>query len=208
MTTAIQPKVSRQFGYTTQLTDEIVEYYDSIGPREGDVAIAFTLAGSPKAANVLEVGCGIGRDATAIMRYTPHYIGIEESQDLVRLANQRVPNGTFSYSDFISYDYPKQAFDIVFAMASLRYFKRQDMTTILRNIHASLKPGGILYVSLNYGHNYKEEKRMGKFGQRNIVLYNSEVMQQLAGPGYKKVMENTEQILGYKWFEIALQRTD
>lgn len=201
-----QRQAIRHFGYDSPLTQEIVMYYENIAPRDGDVAIALALAGNPRGADVLEVGSSLGREAGVIQQYTPNYTGIEQSPDLVRYARQRLPGAHFICADPLEYAYERAAYDVVFAFSSLRYYAKDDMAALLRNIGAALRPGGVLYLSLNYGEHYREELRHDTFGDRTIVLYNPELIMKLAGTRYKKMMEQKTELLGHHWFELALGR--
>lgn len=195
----------RHFGYECPITPEIITYYDST-PRDGDVALAIALAGDPINPSILEIGCGVGRDAAIITPITTQYLGIEESPDLIKLSKQRAPLGSYQLADPVQFDYGQEQHDIVFSFAALRYYTRDELAIILRKVHRSLKVGGILYLSLNYGDHYTEERRQDRFGMRQIVLYNPDLVLRLAGPGYKKLHEATGVVLGAKWFEVALRR--
>lgn len=195
----------RHFGYDLPISDEIVEYYNSV-PRDGDVALAVALAGDPDNANVIEIGCGIGREAAVVTTFTTNYLGIEESPDLINLCRKRAPLGEYKLANPVEFDYGIQKYDLALAFATLRYFTKDEVSVILRKVYTALKPGGVVYLSLNYGDSYKELLRDDRFGKRKVVLYNPEIIHKLAGPGYKKIHESTSLILGVKWFEIALKR--
>jgi SAM-dependent methyltransferase len=187
--------------------DKLVKHYEGIGPREGDVILAFALAGNPENARVLEIGCGYGREARKILEHTEFYDGIDTSEKLIEFAKQRVPRGTFRVADAVSYDYPEQQYDIVFAFASLRHLDKEETETVLRKVYHALKPGGICYISLNYAPSYRETIKDDEFGIRLLYMYNPQLMQKLAGPVYKNVYESRDTIEGVEWFEIVLKKT-
>ncbi len=70
---------------------ELAEYSHGIGTRKKYINRAFNLAGSPKNARVLEVGCGDGRDATEILKHTDNYLGFDIARKAVELAKQSLP---------------------------------------------------------------------------------------------------------------------
>lgn len=188
--------------------EKLVKHYEGIGPREGDVILAFALAGNPENAHVLEIGCGYGREARKILEHTDFYTGIDASEKLLELARQRVPQGNFELADAVSYDYPEEAYDIVFAFASLRHMDQTETETILRQVYHSLKPGGIFYISLQYADSYRETIKDDEFGVRLLYLYNPSLIQKLAGPVYKNVYESRDTIEGRDWFEIVLKKSE
>lgn len=185
--------------------DSLSNHYDEIGPREGDINLAFTLAGNPTSAAVLEIGCGNGRDARAILRRTADYTGIDSSEAMVTLARQKVPDGRFEVTDAIAFEY-KGPYDIVFAFAAFRHMNPDELATVLKQVHNSLKSGGVLYVSSNHADTYRSETRNDEYGVRELHYYNPTFMQQRAPSGLKKVQEIYDTVDGQEWFEVAFQK--
>jgi SAM-dependent methyltransferase len=188
-----------------QSADSLSNHYDEIGPREGDINLAFTLSGNPANAVVLEIGCGNGRDARAIIRRSGHYTGIDTSESMIDLARQKVPSGQFRVADALSFEY-EGPYDIVFAFAAFRHMNPDELTTVLKQIHASLKTGGVLYVSSNHADSYRSEARNDKYGTRIIHYYNPKLLQQRAPRGLKKIQEIFDTVDGQEWFEVAFQK--
>ena len=185
--------------------DELSDYYDEIGPREGDIDLAFALAGDLENPVVLEIGSGNGRDAAAIMRRTPYYTGIDTSGRMVEKAQKRLPKAHFEQADAVTYDYP-QSTDIVFAFAPFRHMDLSAVTTVLRKIYDSLRLGGVLYISSNYGQKYGEVTRSHPRGIDHIYYYNPDIIQKHAPSGFKKASELHDIVNGEPWFEVALRK--
>src|SRR3990167_9930931 len=74
---------------------ELAEYFRGIGSRSGDVQYAIKLAGNPNQPKIIEIGCGDGRDAKEIARWTNDYIGFDISKELIKIARQYVPKAHF-----------------------------------------------------------------------------------------------------------------
>ena len=55
--------------------------------------------------------------------------------------------------DFLQLDLPDARFDGVFANASLFHVPRQELPRVLRQLHATLKPRGVLFSSNPRGNN-------------------------------------------------------
>lgn len=183
----------------------LTAHYEEIGAREGDIDLAFTLAGHPENAQVLEIGCGIGREARAILRYTPFYTGIDTSEELITRAKERVPKGIFEVADALTYDY-KGPYDIVFAFAALRHLDQIEVTIVIDKIYESLRPGGICYISSNYADEHQYEVRKDDFGEREIHYYNADLLQKHAPTGLKRIQEIQDLVNGQKWFEVVFQK--
>lgn len=188
-------------GHAKELRDQ----YAAIGMREGDISLGFSLAGNPDIARVLEIGCGYGREAAVILERTPFYTGIDASEEFIKLARIYVPHGRFVCADAVEYSYFGR-YDIVFSFAALRHLDMADMAVVLGKIYKSLRPGGIVYLSLNYGRLYMKQVREDSLGSRTQYLYNPDIIMQLAGHGYAMIYQTRNTVGHAEWFEIALQK--
>lgn len=103
----------------------------------------------PIQAHILDLGCGSGRDAKAFLDAGYQVTAIDGSEGCCRLAGdyigQPVLCQTFEELDF------DQAFDGVWACASLLHVPYAELTDIFEKIARALRPGGTLYASFKYG---------------------------------------------------------
>ena len=65
--------------------------------------------------------------------------------------------------DFLKLELPADHFDGVFANASLFHVPRQELPRVLRELHATLKPGGVLFSSNPRGRD-EEGWNRGRYG--------------------------------------------
>jgi len=65
--------------------------------------------------------------------------------------------------DFLKLELPQNRFDGVFANASLFHVASQELPRVLRDLHATLKPGGVLFTSNPHGRNDEGWNR-GRYG--------------------------------------------
>ena len=101
---------------------------------------------------ILDFGCGPGRDLAAIraLGHTP--IGIDGSAAFAAMA--RAHSGCEVWEqDFLALELPSGEFDGIFANASLFHVPSQELPRVLRELHATLKPGGVLFTSNPRGDN-------------------------------------------------------
>jgi SAM-dependent methyltransferase len=187
--------------------DALANYFDSIGPRQQDVDLAFKLAGNPKDARVLELGCGNGRDAAIIAAKSHWYVGLDSSDRLINIANQKLhePGVDFEVSDIVNDDFPRNV-DIIFAFASLLHLSKEEVASVMKKAQATLRPGGIFYISLKERSNYSSEIKRDEHGERLFYFYNSSLVCELAGDGFELAALNRERRGHTDWFEIALQK--
>jgi len=136
------------------------------GTRDHDVsqniaALLSFIEGTPPFA-ILDFGCGPGRDLKAFAERGHTAIGLEGAAYFVAMA--RAHSGCDVWQqDFLKLDLPDGHFDGVFANASLFHVPGQELPRVLRNLHASLKPGGVLFSSNPHGLN-QEGWNGGRYG--------------------------------------------
>jgi SAM-dependent methyltransferase len=101
---------------------------------------------------LLDFGCGPGRDLKAFAESGHVAIGLEGAPRFAEMA--RAHSGCEVWlQDFLKLDLPKDYFDGVFANATLFHVPSHETLRILRELHTSLKPGGVLFSSIPHGHN-------------------------------------------------------
>jgi SAM-dependent methyltransferase len=102
----------------------------------------------PEGGHILDAGCGSGRDSAAFMQAGYAVTAIDASPAMVRMARQlKVPAQTMSFQE-IDFD---QAFDGIWACASLLHVPSAELLDALRRLRKALRPGAVMYVSLKYG---------------------------------------------------------
>lgn len=188
-----------------QSAKELAEYFRGIGSRKKYVDLAFKAANNPKNARVLEIGCCDGRDANYISQKADWYLGIDVSEELIKLAKQQVPAANFKVADAAGFEYPANL-DLVFAFASLLHLNKQEVKTVLDKVHESLNPDGVFYISLKYMPQYTEQIKKDQFGTRLFYFYNARIIEQLAGAKYGLIKTWRETKGHTEWFEIALRK--
>jgi len=107
---------------------------------------------APSPFTILDLGCGPGRDLKAFTALGHVAIGLDGSAALVAMA--RADSGCeVWHQDFLALDLPMARFDGVFANASLFHVPVAALPRVLRQLHATLKPRGVLFSSNPRGHN-------------------------------------------------------
>ena len=120
------------------------------GTRDHDVSqnIAALLAHIDTAPpfDLLDLGCGPGRDLQTFKALGHHAVGLEGSPQLAAMARAHSGCPVLEQS-LLELDLPHAHYDGVFANAVLFHIPSQELPRILRQLHAALKPGGVLFSS-------------------------------------------------------------
>jgi len=149
-----------------------LEYYERRalefrdGTRDHDVsqniaALLRHIEGQPPF-TILDLGCGPGRDLKTLAQLGHRAIGLEGAAAFVAMA--RADTGCEVWQqDFLRPGLPSAQFDGIFANASLFHVPSQELPRVLRELHAALKPRGVLFSSNPHGHN-EEGWNRGRYG--------------------------------------------
>ncbi|HWX89587.1 MAG TPA: class I SAM-dependent methyltransferase [Rhizomicrobium sp.] len=110
---------------------------------------------------ILDLGCGPGRDLKTFKELGHIAVGLEGAARFAAMAREQ--GCEVWEQNFLSLDLPENRFDGVFANASLFHVPSQELPRILRELHAALKLGGVLFSSNPHGHD-EEGWNNGRYG--------------------------------------------
>lgn len=144
------------------ITDRTLAHYDASaeqffeGTRDHDVSqnigALLNAIGRPAPLDILDLGCGPGRDLKAFTALGHRATGVDGSARFVEMA--RAYSGcTVWQQDFVDLDLPAAHFDGVFANAVLFHVPSAALPGVLRALYACLKPGGVFFSSNPRGQN-------------------------------------------------------
>ena len=155
-----------------EITHRTLQHYNRYaedfwkGTRDHDVsqnimALLQHIEGEPPL-RILDFGCGPGRDLKVFSKLGHIATGVEGGAALAAMA--RSYSGCEVWQqDFLKLDLPRNHFDGVFANAALFHVPRQELPRVLLELHATLKPAGVLVCSNPRGHN-EEGWAGGRYG--------------------------------------------
>lgn len=116
---------------------------DMAAPREAFAALL------PAGGRVLDAGCGSGRDALALSRLGFQVTATEASPALAELARAHsgLPIQVMTFEQMAW----REAFDGIWACASLLHVPRADLPAAVGRLREALVRGGVLWMSFKYG---------------------------------------------------------
>ena len=120
------------------------------GTRDHDVAqnidALLSAITDPPPWQILEFGCGPGRDLKTFAERGHVPVGLDGSPPFVEMA--RAYSGCEVWlQDFLELDLPPARFHGVFANASLFHVPSAELPRVLRELRDTLRPGGVLFFS-------------------------------------------------------------
>ena len=103
----------------------------------------------PVNARVLDVGCGAGVPvARFLVESGFDVVGIDFSENMLRLARENIPEAEFIKKDMTKLDFPADSFDGVTAFYSIIHVPREKHSSLFNSFHRILKPEGIMLVCM------------------------------------------------------------
>ncbi|WP_024682426.1 MULTISPECIES: class I SAM-dependent methyltransferase [Pseudomonas syringae group] len=166
-----------------QITATTVSHYNRVaddfreGTRDHDVsqnidALLRHIEGSAPW-QILDFGCGPGRDLKTFAAMGHVAVGLDGSERFAEMARAETGCEVFQ-QNFLELDLPQGRFDGIFANAVLFHIPRQELPRVLRELYATLKPGGVLFSS-----NPRGENQEGWNGERYGAYHDLETWRQL-----------------------------
>jgi ubiquinone/menaquinone biosynthesis C-methylase UbiE len=101
--------------------------------------------------SVVDLGCGAGLPCTALLAQRHSVLGVDISDEQIRLARERVPAARFERRDLATFDLPDQSQDAVTAFYSLTHLPRDQHGALLTLFKRWLRPGGLLLATFSAG---------------------------------------------------------
>jgi SAM-dependent methyltransferase len=123
---------------------------------------------------ILDFGCGPGRDLAYFRSIGHEAVGLDASERFVAMA--RTAGAEVYHQSFLALALPDARFDGVFANASLFHVPRAELPRVLGELHAALKPRGVLFASNPHG-----DDSEGWNGQRFGSYHSPETWASLVG---------------------------
>ena len=135
--------IAEDFSRTREKTWEEVEFLFKDYLTKGD--------------KILDLGCGNGRYYRAAKETGADYIGVDNSDKLIKLAQGKYPGVEFQTADAFNLPFPDNYFDKVYSIAVLHHIPSKEFRSqFLQESKRVLKQGGLLILTVWKFYNKKE----------------------------------------------------
>ena len=189
--------------------DENAESF-RIGTKDHDVSqnIAALLDALPKekTLDILEFGCGPGRDLCVFKELGHRPTGLDGCKEFCKMAQEQSGCPTLN-QQFLKLELEENSYDGIFANASLFCVPSQELLRVLTELHSALKKDGILFSSNPRGN------AEGWQGQRYAHYMEFETSQLFLQQAGFKIVEHYYRPEGkpkeeQPWLAIVSQRNE
>lgn len=129
-------------GQVSRTFDEIADSFDETRADPWPEVVAF--AGSlPSGSTVVDLGCGNGRHAQALLDSRHRAVALDASRRLLDYARHRARDANIVLGDLCALPFGSASFDAAIAVASVHHLPTAaDRLTALREVARVLRPGG------------------------------------------------------------------
>ena len=105
----------------------------------------------------MDLGCGNGRIYSEVQKTGAEYIGVDISENLVGIAQERFPEARFQKADALKLPFPDSSFDKVYSIAVLHHIPSKRLRKkFLEEAGRVLKGNGFLILTAWRFHQKKE----------------------------------------------------
>lgn len=126
-----------------------VPYFEETAELDMEEVIRPFIELMPENAEVLDLGCGSGRDTVTLVENGFYVTAMDGSEEMCKLAevhtDQDVLHMTYEEMDF------DDVFDGIWACASLVHLTEDEMKSVIKKLVCALQKGGVLYFSVRKG---------------------------------------------------------
>ncbi len=121
-------------------------------------------------ARVLDLGCGNGRFYEFVKDKTADYWGVDFSDKLIAMAQNKYPTGRFQVADAMSLSFPNDYFDNIYSIAVLHHIPSgASRLWFLREARRTLKTNGKLILTVWKFNRLRHWLRLAKYSVLKLL---------------------------------------
>jgi len=154
----------------------------------------------PPHSTLLSAACGAGRYDGMLLEAGHSVVGIDQSAGMLARAREHFPEARYEKIGLQEMDF-REAFDGVICMDAMEHVCPEDWPGILRGFREALKPGGVLYLTLDLAEADKVEEAYERAKGRGLPVVFGEVVDRVEEAfrsllSYEDIFDIPEEALG------------
>lgn len=143
----------------------------------------------PRGSNILDVGCGDGRDTKYMIEKGFIVTGIDLSEQLLAIARKRSPKSNFQQMDIRDLSFKDNTFDGLISSFSLIHVQKNEILKTMKGFQRVLKSGGKVTIFAQQGES--DHYVVEPFAPEMKTFFNffseNYLRQQLSDAGFKDI---------------------
>jgi len=100
---------------------------------------------------VLDAGCGSGYPVTTYLSERFETIGVDISEEQIKLAKENAPKATFIHQDMTKLDFPDEYSGAIVSFYAIFHIPREEHYELLKNFYRMLQPKGLALLVFSMG---------------------------------------------------------
>ncbi len=143
---------------------------------------------------VLSAGCGAGRYDGFLLDAGHPVVGIDQSAGMLARAREHFPQTRYEKMGLQEIAF-REAFDGVICMDAMEHISPEDYPGILRNFQEALKPGGMLYFTMERADSGELEEAYQRARAKGLPVVLGEVVDEVDA-AYAQVKASDQPVQG------------
>ncbi len=167
----------------------------------------------PKKAEVLDAGCGSGKDSQYFKDYGMDVTGIDAAEKMIKESKKNVKGVKFRKMDMAKTKFKDKTFDGIWASGSLIHEEKEVVPMILEELKRILKDDGLLYVAVKEGQGSEIKKEEVYNNEPRPFFYYTvpEIEEMMRQAGFQIVYSGfNEDVLkrnGNRWIDVYCKKS-
>jgi SAM-dependent methyltransferase len=166
-------------GYDRLSKDYADRYYGELGQKPLDRALLDVFADALRGkGKVVDLGCGPGQIARALVERGLDAMGIDLSEKMVEVARAAAPHIHFGTGSMLRLDAEEGAWAGITAFYAIVHFDRPELAHALSEMRRVLAPGGLVFLSFHIGEgSLHVDELLGHAVDLDFVFYPRDVVE-------------------------------
>jgi ubiquinone/menaquinone biosynthesis C-methylase UbiE len=127
-----------------------------------------------KGSEVLDAGCGTGRDTRYFLRHNLKVTALDLSEQMISWTRRNAPGANCVRGDVRRLPFPDSAFSGIWCYGTLTHLRETDLSLALSEFNRTLGRGGALFLSVREGEGVEEEAEPELGGARRLIAFYRE----------------------------------